>query len=87
MSEPLDARAFIGVRQVRQFDLSIIDLLRISFVAFEKTNNRIFHFKNLYRQDELADYAPGGEIGLGFLFGNSLIPKGKRDTNVTTLVS
>ena len=35
----------------------------------------------------MADYAPGGEIGLGFLFGNSLIPKGKRDMNVTTLVS
>jgi len=40
VSEPLGARAFIGVRE-----------------------------------DELADYAPTAEIGLGFLFGNSLVPK------------
>ena len=40
VSEPLNARAFVGVRE-----------------------------------EELADYEPGREIGLGFLFGNSLIPK------------
>jgi len=40
VSEPLGARAFVGVRQ-----------------------------------DELEDYAPVGEIGIGFLFGNSLLPK------------
>jgi len=40
VSEPLGARAFVGVRQ-----------------------------------DELADYAPVAEIGIGFLFGNSLLPK------------
>jgi len=40
VSEPLGARAFIGVHQ-----------------------------------DELDDYAPTGEVGLGFLFGQSLVPK------------
>ena len=39
VSEPLGARAFVGVRQ-----------------------------------DELADYAPVNEIGVGFLFANSLLP-------------
>ena len=40
VSEPLGARAFIGVHE-----------------------------------DELGDYAPTREVGLGFLFGNSLLPK------------
>ena len=39
VTEPLGARAFVGVRQ-----------------------------------DELADYAPVNEIGVGFLFANSLLP-------------